>query len=273
MASQEKYLRPSGKPHFWCPGCGNGIALGALLRAIDKVGFEQRDTVIVSGIGCSSHGPSFVKFHTVNSLHGRPLPFATGIKFADPDLHVIVFTGDGDTTAIGANHFIQTCRRNIDITMVVINNNIYGMTGGQYSPMTPTDAKSTTSVYGHIERPFSIPELASAAGATYVARGTTYHTRMLEDLIADGLESHGFSVIETISACPTNFGRRNNMRSAVDMMNWQRDHAVMMNKAADMTKEEMADKFIIGKFKDQQAPEYTDVFRALSDRLTEKEAQ
>jgi 2-oxoglutarate ferredoxin oxidoreductase subunit beta len=271
MSSIEKYLRSSGKPHFWCPGCGNGIVLAAMLRAVEKVGFEQENTVVVSGIGCSSHGSSFVKFHTANTLHGRPLTFATGIKLANPKLNVIVITGDGDATAIGGNHFIHAARRNIDITMIVLTNSIYGMTGGQYSPMTPTNSRSTTSIYGHLETPFELPELAVSAGATYVARGTAYHTVMLEKFIVEGMQNKGFSVIEAICQCPTNYGRRNKMRTPAEMMIWQRDHALMLSKADSSSDEEKADKFLIGKFYGTPRPEYTEKYQELIDRLRTEE--
>jgi 2-oxoglutarate ferredoxin oxidoreductase subunit beta len=267
MSSIEKYLRPSAKPHFWCPGCGNGIVLAAMLRAVEKIGFEQENTVVVSGIGCSSHGSSFVKFHTANTLHGRALTFATGIKLANPKLNVIVITGDGDATAIGGNHFIHAARRNIDITTIVLNNNTYGMTGGQYSPMTPTNSRSATSIYGHLEIPFELPELAISAGATYVARGTAYHVTMLENLITDGMQNKGFSVIEAVCQCPTSYGRRNKMRTPAEMMCWQRDHALLITKADSISDEEKADKFLIGKFYSIPRPEYTEKYQELIDKL------
>jgi 2-oxoglutarate ferredoxin oxidoreductase subunit beta len=166
----DKYYRPR-LPHIWCPGCGNGIVTSAIVKAIDKQGLDQDKTVIVSGIGCSSRATGYLNFDTVHSAHGRALPVATGIKLANPELNVIVITGDGDATAIGGNHFIHAARRNIDLTVILYNNNIYGMTGGQYSPLTPFNSKATTAPYGTVERPFDVAELAKAAGATFVARG------------------------------------------------------------------------------------------------------
>lgn len=267
MSVIDQYLRPSAKPHIWCPGCGNGTVLAALLRAINKLGYAQKDVVVVSGIGCCSRGSGFIKFNTVNSLHGRPLPYATGIKFADPDLHVFVIAGDGDTTAIGGNHFIHACRRNIDITMIVVNNEIYGMTGGQYSPTTPTGSFTASSVYGNVERPFDICRLAQAAGATYVARGTAYQTNQLTDLIVEGAKNKGFSVIEAVAQCPTSYGRRNGMKKPAVMLEWQRDHAVPVAAAASMSEEELKDKFLVGTLYQAEKPEYTEIYQKLIDSL------
>ena len=257
MAVIEKYLRQSALPHIWCPGCGHGILLAAILRAIDKMQLEQDKTIIVSGIGCSSRASGYMNFNTVHTAHGRALPFATGIKLAHPEFNVIVITGDGDATAIGGNHFIHACRRNIDLTTIIFNNNIYGMTGGQSSPLTPQGAMSTTAPYGHVERPFDIPALAAAAGATYVARGTAYHAMQLTDLIAKGIQNKGFSVIDAVTQCPTSFGRKNKMGSPAKMMQWQKDNAVMSAVAAKMKPEELAGKFIIGELYKTEAPEYT----------------
>ena len=177
-----KYFRPGRLPHIWCPGCGNGIILGSIAKAIDKLGLDQDTTSIVSGIGCSSRSSGYLDFNTVHTAHGRALTFATGIKLAKPDLNVIVCTGDGDATAIGGNHFIHAARRNIDLTVILFNNNIYGMTGGQYSPMTPPNSKATTAPYGTIEPAFDIVGLAKGAGATFVARTTTYHVQQMVDI-------------------------------------------------------------------------------------------
>lgn len=260
----EKYFRPR-LPHIWCPGCGNGIIMGAMVKAIDKLGLDQDKTVIVSGIGCSSRASGYLDFDTVHSAHGRALPVATGIKLAEPDLNVIVVTGDGDCTAIGGNHFIHAARRNINLTVVLFNNSIYGMTGGQYSPLTPINSKATTAPYGTIERNFDISELAKAAGATFVARGTTFHTQMMVDLIAEGIKHEGFSLIEAISACPISYGRQNKMGSAANMLKWQRDHAVTVESSKKLSAEQLADKFIIGLLHEEQAPEYTKQYQLLID--------
>ena len=273
MAAIDKYIRQSALPHIWCPGCGNGILLAALLRAIDKQQLEQKKTVIVSGIGCSSRASGYMNFNTIHTAHGRALPFATGIKLANPELNVIVITGDGDSTAIGGNHFIHACRRNIDITTVIFNNNIYGMTGGQYSPLSPSGTIATTSPYGHLERPFDIAALAIAAGSTYVARGTAYHAVQLTDLIAKGIANKGFSVIDAITQCPISFGRKNKMGGPAQMMQWQKDHAVMVAAAAKMKPEELAGKFVIGELHKSDAPEYTAEYDKMIARLQGKGAE
>ena len=206
-----KYFRPGRLPHLWCPGCGNGVITGAIVKAIDKQGLAKDDVAVISGIGCSSRSSGYLDFNTANTLHGRALPIATGVKMANPALNVIVCSGDGDCTAIGGNHLIHAARRNIDLTLVVFNNSIYGMTGGQYSPMTPMHSKATTAPYYTVEPSFNLLDLAKAAGATYVARATTYHVPVLVDVIAKGIAHKGFSIIEAVSACPISFGRQNKM--------------------------------------------------------------
>ncbi|VBB06845.1 Hypothetical protein LUCI_2082 [Lucifera butyrica] len=270
MADFERYIRSSALPHIWCPGCGNGILLAAILRSIDTLNLDQKKTVIVSGIGCSSRASGYMNFNTVHTAHGRALTFATGIKLAKPDLNVLVITGDGDCTAIGGNHFIHAARRNIDITTIIFNNSIYGMTGGQYSPLTPPGSKATTAPLGHIERPFDIAALAIAAGATYVARGTAYHANLLTDLITKGIQNKGFSVIDGITQCPISFGRKNKMGSAAKMLEWQRDHAVMAQAAAKLPPETMQDKFVIGELHHSLAPEYTAEYEKLIARAQKK---
>src|SRR5690554_2832804 len=227
----EKYYRMDKLPHIWCPGCTHGITMNAVVQAIDSLGYSKDEVCIVSGIGCSSRATGYMDFNTLHTTHGRALPFATGIKMANPDLKVIVITGDGDATAIGGNHFIHACRRNIDITTIVFNNNIYGMTGGQYSPLTPTTALGTTAPYGNIDPTFDICKLADAAGANYVARGTAYHTQMLIKLIKKGMENNGFSLIEALSTCPTYFGRKNKKGDAVGMMEQLKDATINVKTA------------------------------------------
>ena len=270
MAVIEKYLRQSALPHIWCPGCGHGILLAAILRAIDKLQLEQDKTVIVSGIGCSSRASGYMNFNTVHTAHGRALPFATGIKLAIPELNVIVITGDGDATAIGGNHFIHACRRNIDLTTIIFNNSIYGMTGGQASPLTPAGAFATTAPFGQLDRSFDIAALAIAAGSTYVARGTAYHAVQLTDLVAKGIQNKGFSVIDAITQCPTSFGRKNQMGAPATMMQWQKDHAVMIQAASKMQPADLADKFVIGELHKSEAPEYTAEYDKLIARLREQ---
>jgi 2-oxoglutarate ferredoxin oxidoreductase subunit beta len=261
-----KYLRHEKKfPHVWCPGCGNGIVLGALIRAIDRTGFTKDEIVLVSGIGCSGRMSVYVDFNTLHTTHGRALTFATGVKLANPRLQVIVVMGDGDATAIGGNHFIHAARRNLNLTAIIINNNTYGMTGGQYSPTTPYGAISATSVYGHIEHPFSIAELAVTAGAAWVGRSTVYHASHLDQLIEQAIRKRGFAVVEVISHCHTLYGRANQMGGPVEMMQWQKKVAVRIEKARTMTPEELEGKITIGVLADRDLPIYTQELRRIRE--------
>jgi 2-oxoglutarate ferredoxin oxidoreductase subunit beta len=262
-----KYLRHDKKfPHVWCPGCGIGIMLGALIRAIDRIGYEKDEIVLVSGIGCSGRLPVYVDFNTLHTTHGRALAFATGVKLAKPSLKVIVVMGDGDAVAIGGNHFIHAARRNIDVTALIVNNSTYGMTGGQYSPTTPYGMRSTTTVYSNIEQHFKISELAVTAGAVFVGRGTVYHARLLDDLMEKAFLKPGFSVVEVVSHCHTQFGRQNRLGSAVEMMEWQRDHAVPVEKALKMKPEDLKDKILIGVLVDKELPVYQDEYEKIRER-------
>ena len=265
-----KYLRHDKKfPHVWCPGCGNGIVLGAMIRAIDRLGYKKDEIVMVSGIGCSGRLPVYVDFNTLHTTHGRALTFATGVKLAKPELKVIVVMGDGDATAIGGNHFIHAARRNINITAIIINNNIYGMTGGQYSPTTPYGMKATTAPYRNIEHAFNIAELAVTAGAVFVGRGTVYHARLLDKLIEKALVKRGFGVVEIITHCHTQYGRRNRMGDAVAMMNWQKEHAVRIERAGDLSEEELKDKFTIGVLADRDLHIYTEQYDLVRQQAQE----
>jgi 2-oxoglutarate ferredoxin oxidoreductase subunit beta len=234
-----------------------------MLSAIDKLGLDKDSVAMVSGIGCSSRAPGYVDFNTLHTAHGRALPFATGIKLAKPEMNVIVVTGDGDCTAIGGNHLIHAARRNIDITVVVFNNSTYGMTSGQYSPATPTGAFGTTAPYGNPDRPFDICKLAEASGATYVARGTAHHARVLPQLIEKAISNKGFSVVEVMTQCPVYFGRMNKLGNAVQMMKWQQEHSVSRKDAANMTREELAGKFIIGELYNNPEPEYCENYEKI----------
>ncbi|MGE5484861.1 MAG: 2-oxoacid:ferredoxin oxidoreductase subunit beta [Ignavibacteriales bacterium] len=266
MASVEEYLRIGHMPHIWCAGCGHGIVLNSLIRAIDKVGLDKNRTVIVSGIGCSSRAPGYMDFDTLHTTHGRALAFATGVKLANPSLKVIVITGDGDASAIGGNHLIHAARRNIDITAVCFDNSIYGMTSGQFSPMTPTGRYATTTPYGNIDHPFDLCELVKGAGATFVARSTTYHAPLTVSLIAKALQHKGFAFVDVLSQCPTYYGRRNKIGSGVEMMKWYRDYAVQLQKARGMSPEDLAGKVVIGEMYSSVKPEYTEEYRKIIDR-------
>ena len=254
-----KYLRHDKKfPHVWCPGCGNGIVLGALIRAIDRSGYDKDDIVLISGIGCAGRMPVYVDFNTLHTTHGRALTFATGVKLAKPRLQVIVIMGDGDATAIGGNHFIHAARRNLNLTAIIVNNNTYGMTGGQYSPTSPYGSLATTALYGNIEQPFSIAELAVTAGAAFVGRSTVFHANILDQLIETGMHKRGFAVIEAVSHCHTLYGRKNKLGGAVEMLQWQKDAAVRVEKAQKMTPEELAGKITIGTLIERDLPVYTE---------------
>jgi 2-oxoglutarate ferredoxin oxidoreductase subunit beta len=267
-------LRVDRFPHIWCPGCGHGIVLSALVRAlairIEARQLDPKDVVIVSGIGCAARAAGYLNFDGVHTTHGRAIAFATGIKLARPDLKVIVITGDGDLAAIGGNHFIHAARRNIGLSVVCFNNAIYGMTSGQYSPMTPREAKATTAPYGHVERPFDLCELALACGATYVARGAAYFSAKLTDYLLGGLDHRGFSFIEAVSQCPTYFGRRNRLLGGVEMLRWQKEHALSLERAAATAPEEVAGKFLVGVFRDRDEPEYTEEYDRLMNRARAK---
>ncbi len=267
------YLRPKKKfPNVWCAGCGNGIVMGALIRAIDKLGLDKNNVAIVSGIGCSSRMPVYMDFNTLHTAHGRALAFATGVKMAKPSLKVIVITGDGDALAIGGNHFIHACRRNIDITTILINNRIYGMTGGQFSPTTTGGAIATTAPYGNYEKQFDVVNLATAAGASYVARGTVYHVQQLEKLIEGGITKKGFALIEAVSNCHTYYGRLNREGDAVAMINWMKEHAMPIQAATKLPPEKMVGKFVTGLIHETNATEFCDEYDKLVERLAAKEA-
>ncbi|MHC4777354.1 MAG: thiamine pyrophosphate-dependent enzyme [Planctomycetota bacterium] len=213
-----QFLRKSNLPHIWCAGCGNGIILNSMLRVIGSLGYAKDDVAMVSGIGCSSRMPGYVDFNTLHTTHGRALPFATGVKLGRPDMRVIAVMGDGDSVAIGGNHFIHAARRNIGISAVVVNNYIYGMTGGQVSPTTGGWEKASTAPLGNPEAPFDICRLAKAAGAVFAARTTVYHVREMGEFLAESFETEGFSVVEVISPCPTCYGKWNPPRTGAEMV-------------------------------------------------------
>ena len=265
MASKliDKYMRESKLPHIWCPGCGNGILMRDVAQAIENLGLPKEKVVIVSGIGCSSRAAGYMDFNTIHTTHGRAIAFATGIKMAHPDLEVIVITGDGDASAIGGNHLIHAARRNIGMTVIVFNNNIYGMTGGQYSPTTPQMEFGTTAPYGNIDRPFDIAELAAGAGASFAARGDAYHVMQTTKLIEMGIAHKGFSIIDCTTICPTYYGRKNKKGDAVAMMKFQRDHFVPDVTAKHMTADQLEGKRIVGVIAQNDYPELTDQYAEL----------
>lgn len=255
--SAYSYLRHTKKfPNVWCPGCGIGIVMGGLIRAIDHLGLDKDSVALVSGIGCTGRMPVYMDFNTMHTTHGRALAFATGLKLARPSMKVIVIMGDGDALAIGGNHFIHAARRNMDLTAIVVNNNIYGMTGGQYSPTTPLDCRATTAPYGNIEPPMQVGPLAIAAGASFVACTTVYHTVEMDRLLEQAIDRDGFSLLEIASYCHTTFGRINKQGGAVEMMRALKENAVTLAAAEKMEPEERERKIVRGVLCDRKRPGY-----------------
>jgi 2-oxoglutarate ferredoxin oxidoreductase subunit beta len=265
------FLRHDKKfPHVWCAGCSNGTVLGTIIRAIAEQNLDRNNITMVSGIGCSSRMPVYIDLNTLHSLHGRAIAFATGVKTYKPDMKVIVVTGDGDCTAIGGNHLIHAARRNLDITVIVVNNNIYGMTGGQYSPTTPSDARATTAPFGNFDTPFDICELAIGAGATFVGRSTAFHTIELQKMIVDAMQHKGFSIIDVVSACPVIYGRLNKKGGPAEMMMAMRDNTILNTAAEKLPPEKLEGKTIRGILKKVEHPEYCERYAELVSKIKEK---
>lgn len=263
----EELLHTEHLPHLWCPGCGIGIVTGAFLRAVLDLGLRREETVVVGGIGCSSRVVGYLDVGTVHSIHGRALAFATGIKMARPDFTVVVMTGDGDGAAIGGNHLIHACRRNIDVTCILFNNSVYGMTGGQLSPTMEQGCRASTAPYGQVEPTFDLCELAKAAGASFVARGTAAEVRSLEKMIKRGIEHRGFSFIEVIVPCPTEYGRRNPPASPVEMLRQDKERSVPVAKASKMGAAELVGKIVTGVlYHDTTAPEFQTAYAEMVAR-------
>ncbi|MCF7810190.1 2-oxoacid:ferredoxin oxidoreductase subunit beta [bacterium] len=263
------YLRMNHMPHMWCPGSGIGIIVKGILTAFDELSINKNDLAFISGIGCTSRAPGYLDMYTLHTTHGRALSFATGVKFSRPDKNVVVISGDGDSTAIGGNHLIHACRRNIDITMIIVNNNIYGMTGGQYSPTTPTGAKAATSPWGNADHPFDVSALCKAAGATYVARAHVGSGVQLQRLIKGGLEHKGFAVIEVLSNCHTQYGRRNRLADPIDLINDVAKKTVNVRQAVKMSEEELEGKYVVGLIhKDESRKEYCEAYDEVIKRAT-----
>ncbi|MDN5374759.1 MAG: 2-oxoglutarate/2-oxoacid ferredoxin oxidoreductase subunit beta [Methanothermobacter sp.] len=260
-----RYLRRERLPHIFCAGCGNGIVLNSFFKGMEMAGIDFENIAMVSGIGCSSRIPGYVNCDSLHTTHGRPISFATGLKLGNPSLDVVVFTGDGDAAAIGGNHLIHGARRNIDMTVICINNSIYGMTGGQISPTSPEGSYGSTAPYGALEDPFDLAELVTAAGASYVARWTTAHPLQLANSIKKGLKNRGFSFIEAISQCPTYFGRKNRMRSPVEMMRFMKENSLNRRKALKMEPDEVEGKIIVGEFANRPQPELCEKICSMVD--------
>ncbi len=266
------WLRQERMPHIWCPGCGIGTTVNCFTRAIDDLGIPREDVAVVSGIGCTGRVAGYLRLDTFHTTHGRAIPFATGLKLARPKTKVVVYSGDGDLFAIGGNHFIHAARRNVDLTILCVNNFNYGMTGGQVAPTTPETGSASTTPYGAIEKPFNLPDLAKSCGAVYVARWTVYHVRQLSNAIKTAMSKPGLTFVEMVAQCPTLFGRRNKLGDGLAMMEEFRKRSVIKHGAdtrdCDLT---MTSPIVCGTFVDIARPSYINVYaeqmhRVLGDR-------
>ena len=269
--SIERHLRQDRLPHIWCSGCGIGIAVDCFLRAIDHDNIDPDKISVVSGIGCTGRVAGYVKLDSFHTTHGRAIPFATGLVLGNSELNVVVFSGDGDLVAIGGNHLIHAARRNIDMTVICVNNFNYGMTGGQVGPTAPFEARTTTTPYGNFEPPFNLPYLVSASGASYVARWTVLHARQLEGAIVEAMTKPGFSFIEVISPCPIVYGRMNKEPKGLDSMHYYQERSIIRNgadpKDADI---ELNGPILVGKFVDIERPTLWAHLRQVSRKAQEK---
>jgi 2-oxoglutarate ferredoxin oxidoreductase subunit beta len=274
MAVQD-LIRRRFFPHIWCPGCGHGIVLNGLLHVVDSEGYDPHNLCMVSGIGCSSRISGYVNFHTMHTMHGRALACATGIKMVRPLLKVIVPMGDGDALAIGGNHFIHACRRNIELTAIVLNNRVYGMTGGQYSPLSGAGTLATTAPYGNIDNAFDTVKLAVGAGASFVARTTAFHVAELRDILKKALAHKGFAVVEVLVGCPTYFGRKNKVGDQVAIMESYRDNTAPLGSPKLRERPELIPRGIfVQEERAEYCAEYARIVRAAGGpRLPDSSAQ
>lgn len=267
----DKYLRVNKMPTLWCWGCGDGVILKAVIRAIDKMGWNMDDVCVVSGIGCSGRFSSYVNCNTVHTTHGRAIAYATGIKLANPDKHVIVVTGDGDGLAIGGNHTIHGCRRNIDINHILINNFIYGLTNSQTSPTTPRGLWTVTAQYGNVDPSFDAAKLATAAGATFVGRESVINPDRLEKLFVKGFSHDGYSFFDVFSNCHVNLGRKNKMGEATKMLEWVNSRITTKIKYDKMSEEERKGLFLCGVLhEDNEHLEYTKAYAKVKEAAQNK---
>ena len=257
----ESLLRTDRMPHMWCPGCGIGTSVNCFLRAVLKSGIDPVRLALVSGIGCSGRVAGYVRVDSFHTTHGRAIPFATGLKLANPDLVVVVYTGDGDLFAIGGNHFIHAARRNVDVKVICINNMVYGMTGGQTAPTTPMSAVTSTAPYGSGEPPFNLPFLAESAGAVYVARWTTFHVSQLTRSIGEALQKKGFAFIEVLAPCPTLYLRRNRLGDGLAAMKYFKQHSTTRHggPTAEVVLE-TGGEITVGKFVDRERPTFLESY-------------
>jgi len=263
----EEFLHTERLPHIWCAGCGIGIVTGAFLRVLVELGLKREETVVVGGVGCSSRAAGYVDVGTMHTIHGRALAFATGIKLARPEFTVLVITGDGDGAAIGGNHLIHACRRNIDLTCILMNNQVYGMTGGQVSPTMELGDRATTAPYGQIEPAFDLCKLVEAAGATFVARGTVAEVRTLQGLIKEGVQHPGFAFIEAVLPCPMEYGKRNAPAGVCGMLDEELARSLPVAEAARLAPEELEGKIVTGVLRRETGrPEFLRSYAAIVDR-------
>ncbi len=264
----EPYLRVDRMPHIWCPGCGIGTTVNCFARALTASGYDLDKVAVVSGIGCTGRVAGYLNLDSFHTTHGRAIPFATGLKLANPELKVVVYSGDGDLVAIGGNHLIHAARRNIDMTVVCVNNLIYGMTGGQVAPTTPSSAVASTTPYGAHERPFNLPFLVDSCGAVYVARWTAYHVRQLARSMREAMEKPGFSFVEVVAPCPTLYQRRNRLGDGLEAMKYYKEHSIRKDGAntRDVDIDFQGD-IIVGKFVDRDRPTF---LQAMNQRLAER---
>lgn len=256
---KDEFLREERIPHIWCPGCGIGSAFSACITAMQKTGIDFDKFAVVSGIGCTGRVAGYLKIDSFHTTHGRAIPFATGLKLAKPELNVFVFSGEGDLFSIGGNHFIHAARRNIDLTVICVNNMNYGMTGGQVSATTPFGAKTTTTPQGNLESSLNLPSLAAVCGAVYVARWLSLDVRRLAQSFHEALLKPGFSFVEVIAPCPTAFGRRNRLGTPLEMIKLYKENSMIKNYAhLDETVIEKGKKMVLGKFVDTERPTFSD---------------
>jgi 2-oxoglutarate ferredoxin oxidoreductase subunit beta len=257
----ERYLRADRLPHIWCSGCGLGTVLSCFTYALDEMGLGEKDVGVVSGIGCTGRAAGYLNLDSYHTTHGRAIPFATGLAVAKPDKKVVVISGDGDLFAIGGNHFIHAARRNVDITVLCVNNFNYGMTGGQFGPTTPIGSRGTTAPYGNYENPFNLPYLAASSGAVYVARWTSLDARRLKEAMVEAISTPGFSFVEVVCPCPTNFGRRNRLGEGLDELRYYAERSVIRHGAdpadADLTP---GNDIVVGRFVRRERPTFLELY-------------
>jgi len=273
----KKYLRDGMWPTIFCNGCGNGVVLEYTLWAIEELGLDMDKVVFTSGIGCSSRLPGYINADGLHTTHGRAIAFATGVKAANPDLHVVVFTGDGDCTGIGGNHFIHAARRNIDLTVILINNFIYGMTGGQLAPTAPVGSIATTAPYGNIEHPFDICLLAKALGAAYVARWPVFHPYQPIKSVKEGIQKKGFSLLEFLAPCPTEYGRYNKLGDVKKHWEWYENNTILIEEyekimmyGTEEEKNQVKQMIQVGVFQNIEKPEFFTEYHKLLERIADK---